>query len=126
MTLLRRLDPWAWPLLLMASIFVLSAQPHLNSGLGVIDLIGRKVIHFGQNALLCFLWWRVLVRRMSARAAALAALAIASAYAVTDEYHQTFVAGRHGSPIDWAIDTAGAALAAWLLARRRVRSEARG
>ena len=31
-------------------------------------------------------------------------------YAATDEYHQTFVKGRAGHPLDCAIDTAGAAV----------------
>jgi VanZ family protein len=124
-TLLRKLDPWAWPLLLMATIFFFSAQPDLNSGLGTIDFVGRKLIHFGQNALLAYLWWRVLRAHMANRTAALVALAITSGYAVTDEYHQTFVHGRHGTPVDWAIDTAGAALASFVLARRGERSEAR-
>jgi VanZ family protein len=124
-TLLRRLDPWAWPLLLMAAIFFFSAQPDLNSGLGTVDLIGRKIIHFAQNALLAFLWWRVLRTRYSARRAALFALLITSAYAATDELHQTFVHGRHGSPVDWAIDTAGATIACVRLAKRSEPSEAR-
>jgi VanZ family protein len=124
-TLLRRLDPWAWPLLLMAAIFFFSAQPDLNSGLGTVDLVGRKLIHFAQNALLAFLWWRVLRTRMPNRTAALIALLITSAYAATDELHQTFVHGRHGSPVDWAIDTAGAALACATLAKRGEPSEAR-
>src|SRR3954451_1455900 len=109
----------------MGAIFFFSSQPNLNSGLGTIDLIGRKIIHFAQNALLAFLWWRVLRTRFSARRAALFALLITSAYAATDELHQTFVHGRHGSPVDWAIDTAGAALASLKLARRSERSEAR-
>jgi len=109
----------------MGSIWFFSAQPDLNSGLGVIDLVGRKVIHFSQNALLVFLWWRALRTRMSVRNAALVALLITSAYAATDELHQTFVPGRHGSPVDWAIDTAGATLASLLLARRREPREAR-
>ena len=46
------------------------------------------------------------------------ALLLASAYAVTDEFHQTFVPGRHGTPVDWAIDTAGALLGLALLRRR--------
>jgi VanZ family protein len=36
---------------------------------------------------------------------------------VTDEVHQTFVRGRHGSPVDWAIDTLGV-LAGVVLAAR--------
>ena len=56
-------------------------------------------------------WWRPLSTVTNSRRAALLAFLIASLYAVTDEYHQTFVEGRNGSPIDWAIDSAGAALA---------------
>jgi VanZ family protein len=104
----------------MGVIFFLSAQPSLDSGLGVIDLIGRKVVHAGSYALLCVLWWRPLSRHMPARRAILVAFALTSAYAVTDEYHQSFVEGRHGTPVDWAIDTAGAALAGlWLRSRQR-------
>jgi VanZ family protein len=118
-SLLRRLDPWLWPLLLMGVIFFFSAQPRLDSELGLIDLIGRKLTHFLEYALLCALWWRVLVRRTTSGRAALGALLLASAYAITDEYHQTFVEGRHGSPVDWAIDTAGAGLAALRLQTKR-------
>jgi VanZ family protein len=39
------------------------------------------------------------------------ALALTILYACSDEYHQTFVAGRHGSPVDVLIDGAGAWLA---------------
>ena len=40
------------------------------------------------------------------------AFALTSAYAASDELHQTFVGGRHGTPVDWLIDTAGALTAA--------------
>jgi VanZ family protein len=110
--LLRRLDPWLPPLVLMAVIFALSAQPHLNSGLGLLDAILRKVAHFGEFALLALLWWRVFVRQMTTRRAALAAFLVSALYAASDEFHQEFVAGREASPVDWAIDCAGAGLAA--------------
>jgi VanZ family protein len=114
----RRLDLWVPPLVLMGVIFVLSGQPSLDSGLGLIDTIGRKLVHFGAYALLCFLWWPVLSHGLPARRAALLAFLAASAYAATDEYHQAFVEGRHGTPLDWVIDSAGAALAAYGLLRR--------
>jgi VanZ family protein len=123
MALLRRLDPWGPPLLLMAVIFVLSAQPSLNSGLGWIDHVGRKVIHFSEYALLALLWWRAFRTRVSEETAMLLAFAITSAYAATDEFHQTFVTGRHGTPVDWLIDSAGAA-AAMLSVRARGRRRA--
>jgi VanZ family protein len=125
-TLLRRTDPWLAPLVLMAVIFVFSAQADLNSGLGLIDTIGRKLIHFLQYALLAFLWWRALRTRLDDRRAALAAFVMTALYAASDEYHQSFVQGRSGSPIDWAIDCAGAGLASFWLSRRAARLGARG
>ncbi len=107
-----RLDLWLPPVVLMGVIFAFSAQPSLDSGLGVIDLIGRKLIHFAEYALLCFLWWRPLATVTTPRRAALYAFLIASGYAVTDEFHQSFIEGRHGTPVDWLIDSAGAAAAA--------------
>jgi VanZ family protein len=87
----------------------------------MIDLVGRKLIHFAEYAVLTFLWWRALRRVTSPGRAALLAFLIASGYAVTDEYHQTFVEGRHGSPVDWLIDSAGAAAAAVRLRTVRTR-----
>jgi VanZ family protein len=39
------------------------------------------------------------------------------AYAATDEFHQSFVEGRHGTPVDWLIDAAGMAVAVLLWRR---------
>src|SRR5919107_4897021 len=100
-----RLDPWAPPLLLMAVIFALSAQPDLSSGLGTIDLVGRKIVHAAEYALLCFLWWRALRTVLPHVRAVLLAFAVSVAYAATDELHQSFVEGRHGTPVDVAIDS---------------------
>jgi VanZ family protein len=108
----------------MGVIVAFSAQPSLDSGLGLIDLIGRKLIHFAEYALLTFLWWRALATVTTPGRAALFAFLISSGYAATDEYHQTFVEGRHGSPIDWAIDSAGAAAVALKLRTVRVREGA--
>lgn len=100
----------------MALIFFLSHQPDLSSGLGAWDLVGRKFVHAGVYALLCLLLWRAFRERMGPRRAVVAAAAISFAYAVSDEFHQTFIDGRHGSPLDVAIDSAG--IAAGLLALR--------
>ena len=116
-----RLDLWLPPLLLMGAIFFFSAQPSLDSGLGVIYTIGRKLIHVAEYALLTFLWWRALATVTSPGRAALFAFLLSSGYAVTDEYHHSFVEGRHGSLVDWAIDSAGAAAAALKLRSVRVR-----
>ena len=104
---MRRFVP---PLLLMGLIFFFSAQPDLNSGLGVWDTIGRKLIHAATYGVLLILWWRALGRTWRA-------VAITLLYAISDEYHQTFVHGRHGSPLDVAIDMAGVVIAIGLIRR---------
>ena len=91
----------------MGLIFALSAQPDLGTGLGGWDLVLRKLAHMAIFGLLYLLWLRALRRP-------LAAGAITLAYAVSDEWHQTFVEGRSGSPVDVAIDVAGMLVAAAL------------
>src|ERR671928_1027009 len=112
MAALGRFGP---PLVLMAVIFALSAQPDLNSGLGTLDLILRKIAHMSEYALLCFLWWRALRTRLTTSAAIVVAFALTVGYAATDEFHQHFVEGRHGTPIDVGIDAVGAGVAALLI-----------
>ena len=109
---MRVVSRFAPPLLLMGLIFFLSAQPDLNSGLGTWDTILRKLAHMVEYGLLWFLWWRAL-----GYGNPLVPAAIAVGYAITDELHQTTVEGRHGSPLDVLIDSAGIALA-YALARR--------
>lgn len=116
---LGRVPAVAWPLLLMAVIWFFSSQPDLSSGLGLADLIGRKLVHAAEYGLLCVLWWRTLRERLAPAAAIAVALLIAIGYGAIDEYHQTFVEGRTGSPIDVAIDATGAAIAAALVQRRQ-------
>lgn len=53
---------------------------------------------------------------------ALAALALASLYGVSDEVHQLFVPGRMCDPADWVTDTLGAALGACLSCYRSSKS----
>ncbi|HVE69280.1 MAG TPA: VanZ family protein [Solirubrobacteraceae bacterium] len=109
MRLVSRYGP---PLLLMGLVFFLSGQPGLKSGLGVADLILRKLVHAGTFGLLFVLWLRALGWRAPGWAAAISFL-----YAASDEYHQHFIPDRVGSPIDVAIDTLGIALAWWLWRR---------
>jgi VanZ family protein len=114
---MRFVSRFAPPILLMAVIFALSAQPDLNTGLGIWDTILRKLAHMAEYGLLWFLWWRALGYRNAAAAAA-----IAIGYSITDELHQTTVEGRHGTPVDVLIDSTGVAIATLLAARARARS----
>ncbi len=113
MRAVRAVDPWLWPPVLMAVIFALSAQPDLSTGLGLADLVARKIAHAGIYALLCACWWRAVIALgvPLPRAVALALL-VTIAYATSDEWHQSFVAGRSGSGVDVVIDAVGAGAAA--------------
>ena len=121
MPLRTALRLWLPPLALMAVIFYLSDQPDLSTGLGIFDLVGRKVVHAGEYALLCALWWRTLRPAAGGRVALVASLTVSILYAVSDEVHQSFVPGRTGTPIDVAIDAVGASLAALAIRRRERR-----
>ena len=86
-----------------AVIFTFSSIPSLSSGLGTWDTALRKLAHTAEYAVLGALLERAL------RSPPLAFLA-GALYAVTDEIHQTFVRGRHGAPVDVAIDSVGVLL----------------
>jgi len=112
---MRMVSRYAPPLAVMALIYALSAQPDLGTGLGVWDTILRKLAHITIFGAL----WLALARATDWRRPVLATV-IAVLYAISDEFHQTFVNDRHGSPFDVAIDTIGMGLAAlaWLQAAR--------
>jgi VanZ family protein len=95
-----------------AVIFVFSSIPSLSSGLGTWDTVLRKAAHMIEYAVLGVLLWRALGAEFTAFLAAVG-------YAVTDEIHQTFVRGRHGSPVDVAIDAVGVLVGLALLRRAR-------
>ena len=111
---MRAISRFGPPLALMGAIFFFSAQPDLGTGLGVWDTILRKAAHMAEYGMLWFLWHRALERPTPWPAAA-----ITLAYAITDEYHQSFVEGRHGTPVDVLIDAAGIAIAIAVHARRK-------
>jgi hypothetical protein len=119
MSVYRRAARWLPPVGLMALIFALSAQPNLSSGLGLFDLVGRKVVHMAEFGLLCALWWRALGTDARFPSALVGAWTISVLYAASDEWHQSFVVGRTGSPWDVLIDAAGATIAAAIVVRRR-------
>jgi VanZ family protein len=101
----------------MGVIFAFSAVPSLSSGLGGWDLVLRKCAHMTEYAILA-----ALVVRASGSYAF--GFAFAVAYACTDELHQTFVRGRHGSPIDVCIDAAGALIGLGIFLRATDRDRA--
>jgi len=120
------------PLALMALIFYLSAQPSVGPELPAFT---RVAAHFTEYFALASLWLWALAPGLGRRAAP-ATAAIAVLYAISDEYHQSFVAGRHADPLDVLTDAAGAATACWIgwrllqargrASMRRTQSSSRG
>jgi lipopolysaccharide/colanic/teichoic acid biosynthesis glycosyltransferase/VanZ family protein len=78
--------------------------------LGTIYIFIRKTMHFIEYAILAYLLYRAFredrTRRWNFRWAAQAA-AIAVPFGFLDEYLQSFVPKRRGSPLDWGIDSFG-------------------
>jgi len=112
--LLRALAPVA----LMGLIFYASSQ-HAGEHMDWWEVVLRKIGHVSGYALLTTLWaWALsgVVRRPI-----LIAALIALAYACTDEFHQTFVATRHGTPVDIGVDSIGILIAAGLMQVRQRR-----
>jgi VanZ family protein len=107
------------PLVVMVLIFFLSSQQSDGSH-GVIELLLRKLAHVTEYGILTLCWWRAL-RGLGVgrdyRATVTLAVGMALAYAATDELHQTFVRGRHGTPVDVLIDGIGMAIAVLILLR---------
>ena len=109
----RMASRWLPVLVWAGVIFALSSVPSLGTGLGTWDYVLRKGAHMTEYAILAVL----LVRATGWLAWA---FALAVAYAGSDEIHQTFVRGRHGAPLDVAIDAVG--VLAGLAAIRRLRA----
>lgn len=109
----RRLIRWLPMLLWMVTIFAISAQsPQELPNLGTWDLLGKKLAHFiayGMLALLA-LWGMGKGKQLAPSKEwrpFLLAFLITFLYAVSDEYHQTFVPGRNGNAWDVLIDSCG-------------------
>jgi VanZ family protein len=86
-------------------------EPNISeSTIASVQLFVRKAAHLTEYAILAALLYRAL-RRGQKRLfrAGISAFFIAGVCAALDEFHQSFVASRTGTPGDVAIDCAGAA-----------------
>lgn len=101
---------WLMLIVWMGLIFLLSNQPllpHLPAGW--LDLIFKKTAHATAYGILFLLWKNALNRHKVPKEWILPlALLLTLGYAISDEWHQTFVAGRHGQMLDVGIDISGA------------------
>ena len=108
------LRAWFWPLLMMALIFFASSHSKIAAPqVGGVDKLGHFVVY----GWLGVLWARVgFVARLKPLGA-WSAVAIASLYGISDEFHQSFTPGRGVEFADWVADTLGALFAVTLYLR---------
>lgn len=110
------LKAWGPALAMMAAIFAFSSRtsaelPHF----GGWDYFLKKLAHGLGYGLLALSYWRGLGFR---RGLHWLAWGLALAYSATDEFHQSFVPGRHASAVDVLVfDNLGALLTVSVCAR---------
>lgn len=113
-------------LLWMGIIFIFSDQEGLGGSkwhVSIAFLLERKLAHVVEYLVLTGLLFRLL-RAFSPKNLLLSAggaLLISVLYAFSDEWHQTFVAGREGKLSDILIDMTGMIVAIALLSSGNVR-----
>jgi VanZ family protein len=103
---------WLPALAVMAVIFTLSGQPASRLPIfGEYDLLIKKLGHATGYALLGLAYYYALPPRLRIGYRWVLALLMAVLFALSDEFHQSFIEGRNSSLVDVVIDTAGAAVA---------------
>jgi VanZ family protein len=101
---------WIPALLYMAAIFVVSSIPDLGPlPAGVSDKSAHTVAYAGLGILLLFALTQGRPARVTLRRAVIA-VALASVYGMSDEWHQSFVPGRSAEWADVLADVLGATL----------------
>ncbi len=90
--------------------FVFGSDAAAHVDVGTLEFLIRKAAHMTEYAVLFLLWHRAL-RLSGAKHPSRWAFAVCVLYAAGDEFHQSFTPERGPSPVDVAIDSAGAGVA---------------
>ena len=100
---------WGPAVIVMAIIFIASAIPGTEiPGFGVWDFITKKGGHMLGYALLASAYYHAFNNgKRAPKRLFVLALCITAMFAASDEWHQTFTAGRNGTPLDVGIDVTG-------------------
>lgn len=128
----RSVESWLAVVVWAGLIFAMSAHSgdSLHDGSGIVSMVFQALVaaqerllgegidlispvaHFLEYAVLGALLVNALRFRVSWQRACVLAVVFASLYGITDELHQWFVPNRMADPLDWLVDTCGAALGA--------------
>jgi len=109
----QKLANWLPATLWATTLFVISAQPSLPKIVPQfrnIDKVHHLIAYAVLGALVIFALRRA--HNLPLPKAFVLAIIIASAYGVTDEFHQRFAPNRTCDVWDWTADTLGAGIAA--------------
>ncbi|AOM81618.1 VanZ family protein [Salisediminibacterium beveridgei] len=88
---------------------ILTWLPLIDFEIGLLHALVRKGAHFVVYLVLGMLLLHALrTSGILIQKAVFFSWFISTIYAATDEYHQTFIPGRVGDPVDVVIDSAGA------------------
>jgi VanZ family protein len=109
---------WLPALFMMLLIFLVSSQASSNlPNFDWADMLIKKGGHAVGYAILALLYWRALDFEDNKY---WVAWLLSILYAITDEFHQSFVPGRHPAFLDVLIfDNFGALISLWLINRYR-------
>ena len=110
---LRKLYYWLPMLLWMGLIFALSSRSNLPSLPNkTVDFTIKKAGHITEYGVLAFLLWRAISKEKGwlALPSFGGAFVLSCLYAMSDEFHQTFVPGRSSRLTDVGFDALGALL----------------
>lgn len=110
---------WGFSLLMMGTIFVFSSTPGSDlPSFGSFDSFVKKGGHMLGYGLLALTYWYGFDFK---RNRSWLAWLIAVLYAATDEFHQSFVPGRHPSPVDVLLFDGGGAVIILLICSRFIK-----
>lgn len=121
----RRWLAWVPAILWMVAIFYLSSFPNpLPIRRRLLDIVVKKTGHFVGYAILALLYrlGMLIERGVDDSEAVPWSWGLTLFYAATDEFHQSFVPGRHSSALDVLIDGTGALVGLWLFRKTRPRT----
>lgn len=110
---------WIAVFLWMGAIFYVSSIPSVVTLFEpIFDFTVKKLAHVVEYGILTVLLFNALRIHISSKGHLFfAAVSIATLYAFSDEWHQTFVPGREGTLRDVGIDALGVLIATFCLSR---------
>ena len=107
----QRFKLWLPAIIWMVVIFFFSSRPINNPSpnFSWLDFVFKKTCHLGEYAILDGLIFRAVSQKgqYTYKKIFISAFIIGLLYALTDEWHQTFVVGREGTLRDVGFDSLG-------------------